>query len=110
MYFEETVKVTTIGNDVWIGSKVTIIPGIRISDGAIVAYGSLVTKDVPPYAIVGGVPAKIIKYRFNADIINELIKIKWWDMDDEFIRNNYKLFLDPNSFIVFFKKTTSPQS
>ncbi len=103
MYFDEAVKLTTIGNDVWIGGKATILPGVTISDGAIIAYGSLVTKDVPPYAIVGGVPAKTIKYRFSENIINDLLRIKWWEMNDEFIQVHYKLFLDPQAFIGFFK-------
>lgn len=68
-----------IGNDVWIGQDVTFsTSGISVGDGAIVAAGSLVTKDVPPYAIVGGVPAKILKYRFSDEIIKELLELQWW--------------------------------
>jgi acetyltransferase-like isoleucine patch superfamily enzyme len=69
----------TIGNDVWLGSDLILRPGITIGDGAVVATGSIVNKDVPPYAIVGGVPAKIIKYRFADDIIEKLLALKWWD-------------------------------
>lgn len=72
---------TTIGNDVWIGTGATLIDGISIGDGAIIAAGAVVTKDVPPYAIVGGVPAKIIKYRFNEEIIAKLLELKWWQYD-----------------------------
>ena len=104
MYYDEKIKLTTIGNDVWVGSKVTVMPGVKISDGAIIAYGSIVTKDVPEYAIVAGVPAKIIKYRFNEDIIKELLKINWWKWDDLFIKKHYRLFLDVSNFINFFKK------
>ena len=68
-----------IENDVWIGSNVTIMGGIKIGNGAIIAMGAVVTKDVPPYAIVGGVPAKIIRYRFTQEEIEKLLKIKWWD-------------------------------
>jgi len=67
-----------IGNDVWIGTRVTLSRGVNIGDGAVVASNALVTKDVPPYAIVGGNPAKIIRYRFDKDIISELCRIKWW--------------------------------
>lgn len=70
-----------IGNDVWIGANVTINRSVNIGDGAVVAAGSVVTKDVPPYAIVGGVPAKIIKYRFDEKMIKELLDLKWWNYE-----------------------------
>lgn len=88
-----------IGNDVWIGSYVRILEGITIGDGAIIAAGSVVTKDVPPYAIVGGVPAKIIKYRFTDDEINHLLKIKWWNKPHEWIKQNAVYFNDILNFI-----------
>jgi len=72
---------TLIGNDVWIGSLVIIKRGITIGDGAVIGAGSIVTKDVPPYAIVAGVPAKIIRYRFKEDIIKELLALKWWNIE-----------------------------
>ena len=75
-----------IGNDVWIGSGVTIFGGVRIGDGAVIAAGAVVVKDVPPYAIVGGNPAKIIKYRFPEETIERLRRIAWWDWDGEKIR------------------------
>lgn len=80
--FEET-RITHIGNDVWIGAKATIMDGVTIGDGAIVAAGSVVTKNVPPYAVVGGCPAKIIKYRFSQEIIDRLLDIKWWNLPDD---------------------------
>lgn len=76
-------KHTTIGNDVWIGANVVVTTGVNIGDGAIIAAGAVVTKDVPPYAIVGGVPAKIIKYRFDEPTIKELLELQWWDLEPE---------------------------
>jgi len=72
----------TIGNDVWIGARAIILSGITIGDGAIVAAGAVVTKDVEPYAIVGGNPAKEIRRRFEQDQINALLALKWWDWPD----------------------------
>ena len=72
-----------IQNDVWIGSGVTIMPGITLHNGCIVAAKSVVTKDVPPYAIVGGNPARVLRYRFGKDTIDALQKIAWWDWDEE---------------------------
>lgn len=72
-----------IGNDVWIGRECIIMPGVKIGDGAIIGAYSVVTKDVPPYSVVGGNPARIIKKRFNDELIDILLKIKWWDFDDE---------------------------
>lgn len=70
-----------IGNDVWIGQRALILCGVTIGDGAVVAGGAVVTRDVPPYAIVGGVPAKILRYRFAADIVEALMRLKWWQYD-----------------------------
>ncbi|GAB6398271.1 CatB-related O-acetyltransferase [Faecalimonas mobilis] len=75
-----------IGNDVWVGYGVSILAGVKIGDGAIIAAGAMVTKDVPPYAIVGGTPAKIIKYRFASEQIKWLLELKWWDKDDTWIK------------------------
>lgn len=75
-----------IGNDVWIGCDVTIMDGIKIGDGAIVGAGAVVTKNIPPYAIAAGVPAKIIRYRFDEKTIKDLLELKWWDLDDEIIK------------------------
>lgn len=96
-YFEEFENIT-IGNDVWLGANVIVIDGVNISDGVIVAASSVVTKDIPPYAIVGGVPAKIIKYRFKEDEIVNLLKIKWWDMDVGYLKNNFIKFHNIDSF------------
>lgn len=94
----------TIGNDVWIGSNVTLLQGISIGDGAIVAAGAVVTKDVLPYSIVGGVPAKHIKYRFSEEIRNKMMELKWWDMDIESLKRYTPFMANVNSFIINLKK------
>jgi acetyltransferase-like isoleucine patch superfamily enzyme len=101
LYFEEFEK-CKIGNDVWIGSRATVLNGVTIGDGAIVAYGAVVTKNVLPYSIVGGVPAKHIKFRFDESIIIELLKIKWWELEENFLQKNFKLFHNPLNFISFY--------
>ena len=77
---------TVIGNDVWIGHNVLIHRGVVIGHGAVIGMGAVVVKDVPPYAIVGGVPAKIIKYRFNNEVIKELLNLRWWDYPESFVK------------------------
>lgn len=77
-----------IGNDVWLGEGVRIIAGTRISDGAIVLAGSIVTKDIPPYSIVAGTPAKVIKYRFDEDDIIFLLDIEWWNKDVDWLKDH----------------------
>ena len=74
---------TVLGNDVWIGQNVTILPGVHIGDGAIIGLNSVVTKDVPPYTIVAGNPAKIVRKRFDDEMIDLLLKLKWWDKSAE---------------------------
>lgn len=81
-----------IQNDVWIGHNCTIMPGVIIHNGAVVAANSHVVKDVPPYAIVGGNPAKIIKYRFSQELIDKLLTIQWWNWSNDEIKNNIKYF------------------
>lgn len=97
--------VADIGNDVWIGSNVIIMDGIKIGDGAIVAAGSVVTKNVLPYAIVGGVPSKFIRFRFSEEQIEILQKVKWWNWDYNTIKSKSNLFSDIELFIPSFKKT-----
>jgi virginiamycin A acetyltransferase len=87
---------TIIGNDVWIGYKATIMTGITIGNGAIVASKAVVTKDVPPYTIVGGNPAQIIKKRFSDEQIALLLQINWWDWSIEKITENLSLLTSPD--------------
>lgn len=99
-YIDQKKKISiVIGNDVWIGTRATILEGVNIGDGAVVGAGAVVTKDVPPYAIVGGVPAKIIKYRFNDETINKLLELQWWNKGENWIKQHASEFEDVNSFI-----------
>lgn len=86
---------TRIGNDVWIGERVLIKGGVSIGDGAVVGMGSVVTKDVPAYSIVGGNPARLIRYRFSDDVIAALERLQWWSLSDEEITAMAPLFVDP---------------
>lgn len=79
-----------VGNDVWIGYEAVILAGVTIGDGAVIGARAVVTKDVPPYTVVGGVPAKPIKKRFNDETITELLKLKWWNWSEEKISQNIK--------------------
>lgn len=81
-----------VGNDVWIGERALIMGGVTIGNGAVVGAGAIVTRDVPPYAIVGGVPAKIIRYRFPPDIVEKLEKLQWWLMPEHNLRGNIHFF------------------
>jgi len=93
---EKISKTTIIGNDVWIGSNVTIKCGVKIGDGAIIGYNSNVTKDIPPYCIVGGNPSKIIRKRYSDEIIEKLLEIKWWLWSEDKIKENAEFFMKSN--------------
>jgi acetyltransferase-like isoleucine patch superfamily enzyme len=91
-----------IGNDVWVGVGAIILSGVTVGDGAIIAAGSVVTHDVPPYAIVGGIPAKVIRFRFSEQQIKKLLDISWWNWSDQKIAANINLFY--GNIDVFIEK------
>lgn len=99
-------KHTVVGNDVWIGSKVLIKAGVTIGDGVVIGMGSVVTKDIPPYEVWAGNPAKIIRKRFDNETILKLLKIKWWEFDDIKLSkyaqysNDVKVFLEQMTMYV----------
>ena len=94
--------VNKIGNDCWFGSNVTLIGGVEIHDGAVVLANAVVTKDVPPYAIVGGVPAKVIGYRYDDETIQFLQKTKWWNNQPEWFEKNWRLLNDVEALKEIF--------
>lgn len=104
--FDETPKLEgdeysiVVGNDVYIGYGATIIGPCRIGDGAVIAAGAVVTKDVEPYAIVGGVPATTIKFRFDQEMIERLLETKWWSKDTDWIRKNSASFVSVDKFLA----------
>jgi acetyltransferase-like isoleucine patch superfamily enzyme len=104
-YFSERQE-TVIGNDVWIGARVLIKDGVRIGSGAIIAAGAVVIKDVPDYAVVGGVPAKLIRWRFPQSIIEKLLQIKWWNWTEEALREAQPYFIsdDIGLFVEWAEK------
>jgi acetyltransferase-like isoleucine patch superfamily enzyme len=98
-----------IGSDVWIGAGTVILPSVKIGNGAIIAAGAIVTKDVPDYAIVAGVPAKVIKYRFTPEEVSILNRVKWWDWPDEKIAEMSDFLKHPNKFFQYFSEGESSQ-
>lgn len=93
-YDKDRQLVNKIGNDCWFGTDVTIIGGVEIGDGAVVLAKAFVTKNVPPYAIVGGIPAKVIGYRYDEHTINFLLESQWWNHDEEWFKQNWELLCD----------------
>ncbi len=98
LYAEQTGE-TVIGSDVWIGEGVRILAGIHIGDGAIVAAGSVVVRDVEPYTIVGGVPARKIRGRFSQDQTRHLLRLRWWDRSEDWIKKYARAFSNVETFL-----------
>lgn len=105
-YFESSIHIT-IGNDVWVGYGATIKDGVTIGDGAIIGANALVVKDVLPYEIVGGVPAKVIRKRFSEDDIIFLLEFKWWEKDKVWLEKNWHYFLDIQEFKKQYNSTST---
>lgn len=95
-------KQTVIGNDVFIGANVTVLDGVKIADGAVIGAGAVVTKDIPPYAVAVGVPAQVVKYRFDEDTIKALLEKQWWNGSEEDLNRVEQDFFDVEAFL---KKT-----
>ena len=92
-----------IGNDVWIGEGAFLTGGITVGDGAMILAHAVVVQDVPPYAIVGGVPAKVISFRYDEETINWLLDIQWWNLDTNWLKENWKLLCDIDKMKAYFK-------
>ena len=92
-YNDDTARIS-IGSDVWIGNNVTILDGAKIGDGAVVGAGAVVKGELPPYSINAGVPARTIRYRFSEEERNKLLKLKWWEKDEKWIRSHIEDFSD----------------
>lgn len=102
-YFDkERELVNKIGSDCWFGSDVTIIGGVEVHDGAVVLAHAVVTKDVPPYAIVGGVPARILGYRYDEETINFLLNVKWWNNSVEWFIKHWELLCDIDKLKAYY--------
>jgi carbonic anhydrase/acetyltransferase-like protein (isoleucine patch superfamily) len=97
-----------IGHDVWVGVDALILSGVTIGNGAVIAARSVVTKDVPPYAIVAGSPARVVKYRFDEDTIAVLLAIAWWDWPQAKIEEALPLLMSPN-LDTFIRRYGAPQ-
>lgn len=87
----------------WVGARATVVAGVKVGVGAVIGTGSVVTRDVLPYAIVAGVPAKVIKYRFSEDVIERLLESKWWEQPDDIIKEAATEFKNPIRFLEKIK-------
>ena len=102
-YDKEREIAFQIGNDCWVGNDVCFVGGVHVGDGAVVLSRAIVTKDVPPYAIVGGIPAKVIGYRYDEETIKFLQEIQWWNQDVEWIKEHWDLFSNMEAFKLYWQ-------
>lgn len=102
--------VTSIGHDVWIGRSAIIISGVKVGNGAVIGAGAIVSKDVPPYAVVAGNPAKLIRYRFPSDLVAALNESKWWLLDDQTLNKLAKYIKNPKLFISEYGDIVASQN
>jgi len=106
-YLPDKRNFVFIGNDVWIGANAIVLPGVTIGDGAIIGAGAVVTRDVPPYAVATGVPARVLRYRYSPDQIKKLLKIAWWNWSEQKIVENMDYFYGKaETFLEKFCKDT----
>jgi acetyltransferase-like isoleucine patch superfamily enzyme len=106
--YREEVTTTTLGNDVWVGAGAIIKGGVSIGDGAIIGAGAVVTRDVPPYAVVAGIPARVLRLRFEPDDIAFLQRIRWWDWSEEVLRRHHVAFHDLAALRELVEELGSP--
>lgn len=99
-------KRVNIGHDVWIGEKVVILDGVKVGNGAVVAAGAVVTKDVEPYSVVGGIPARFIKYRFDDQTIRTLQESQWWNFSDKWFEEHVEVMQDLDLFVGLIKSSS----
>lgn len=98
-HYYKDIPRTTIGNDVWIGEGAFVKSGVKLGDGSVVGMGAVVTRDVPPYAVVGGNPAKVLKMRFSDSYIEAFLNLKWWTFSDEDLKKYGEFFNEPERFL-----------
>ncbi len=99
----EERKPIKIGNDVFIGANVTILDGVTVGDGAVIGAGAVVSKDIPAYAVAVGCPIRILRYRFDEETRNRLLKLQWWEFNDEQLKDVERLFFDMNEFLTKYE-------
>ena len=106
----DDARPAVIGNDVWIGSRAMILAGVTVGDGSVVAANAVVTRDIEPYSIVAGIPARLMRKRFSDNQIDQLLKFKWWDREIEWIKENAFLFADVETFFKHMEDGAGSQS